>query len=67
MDRGAWQATVCLWNSPGKNTGSGLLFFSPGDLPYPGIKPGSPALQTDSLPTEPLGKPIYLITSVELS
>ena len=25
---------------------------SPGDLPNPGIKPGSPALQVDSLPTE---------------
>ena len=27
---------------------SGLPFPSPGDLPDPGIKPGSPALQTDS-------------------
>ena len=26
---------------------SGLPFPSPGDLPYPGIKPGSPALQAD--------------------
>ena len=25
---------------------------SPGDLPDPGIEPGSPALQVDSLPTE---------------
>ena len=31
---------------------SGLPFSSPGDLPNPGIKPGSPALQADSLPTE---------------
>ena len=31
---------------------SGLPFPSPGDLPDPGIKPGSPALQADSLPTE---------------
>ena len=31
-------------------------FPSPGDLPYPGIKPRSPALQTDSLPSEPPGK-----------
>ena len=31
---------------------SGLSFPSPGDLPNPGIKPGSPALQVDSLPTE---------------
>ena len=31
---------------------SGLPFPSPGDLHDPGIKPGSPALQADSLPTE---------------
>ena len=31
---------------------SGLPFPSPGDLPNPGIDPGSPALQADSLPTE---------------
>ena len=36
---------------------SGLSFPSPGDLPNPGIKPGSPALLADSLPSEPLGKP----------
>ena len=29
-------------------------FLSPGDLPDPGIKPGSPALQADSLPSKPL-------------
>ena len=39
---------------------SGSLFPSPGDLPDPGIKPGSPALQADSLPSEPPGKPILL-------
>ena len=31
---------------------SGLPFPAPGDLPNPGIKPGSPALQAVSLPTE---------------
>ena len=36
---------------------SGLPFPSPGDLPDPGIEPVSPALQADSLPSEPLGKP----------
>ena len=36
---------------------SGLPFPSPGDLPDPGIKPGCPALQADSLPSEPPGKP----------
>ena len=35
---------------------SGLSFPSPGGLPHPGIEPGSPALQTDSLPSEPPGK-----------
>ena len=34
----------------------GLPFPSPGDLPNPGIKPRSPALQADSLLSEPLGK-----------
>ena len=33
------------------------LFPSPRDLPNPGIKPRSPALQADSLPVEPLRKP----------
>ena len=36
---------------------SGLPFPSSGDLPNPGIKPGSPALQADSLPSEPPGSP----------
>ena len=36
---------------------SGLPFPSPGDLPNPGIEPGSPALQVDSLPAELSGKP----------
>ena len=36
---------------------SGLPFPSPGDLPNPGIEPGSPALQADSLLTELQGKP----------
>ena len=32
---------------------NGLPFPSLGDLPIPGIEPGSPALQVDSLPSEP--------------
>ena len=39
---------------------SGLPFPSPGDLPDPGVEPGSPALQADSLPSEPPGKPHIL-------
>ena len=39
----------------------GQPFPSPGDLSYPGITPGSPSLQADSLPSEPQGKPfIYM-------
>ena len=37
---------------------NGLPLPSPGDLPDPGIEPGSPALQADSLPFEPPGKPL---------
>ena len=36
---------------------SGLPFPSPGDLPDPGIEPGSPALQADTLTSEPPEKP----------
>ena len=37
---------------------NGWPFPCPGDLTDPGIEPGSPALQADSLPIEPPGKPI---------
>ena len=40
---------------------SGLTFPSPGDLPDPGIKPGSPVLQADALLSEPPGKSNILI------
>ena len=36
---------------------SGLPFPSPGDLPDPEMKPRSPTLQVDALPSEPPGKP----------
>ena len=42
---------------------SGLPFPSPGDLPDPGIEPGSPALQADSLNSllsESPGKPLQI-------
>ena len=35
---------------------SRLPLPSPGDLPNPGIEPGSPALHADALPSEPPGK-----------
>ena len=37
---------------------------SSADLPDPEIKPGSPALQEDSLPTEPQGKPYMLAVQI---
>ena len=42
-------------------------FPFPGYLPDPGIDPGSPALQVDSLPSQPPGKPLnYLVCGVLL-
>ena len=46
-----------LRNSLGQNTGVDSPFPSPGDLCNPGIKSTHPALQVDSLPAEPWGKP----------
>ena len=40
---------------------SGLPFPSLGDLPDPGIKLASPALQANSLPAELPGKPKFLV------
>ena len=40
---------------------SGLPFTSSVDFPDLGIKPGSPALQADSLPAEPPGKPFIML------
>ena len=42
----------CPWNSPRKNYWNGQPCPSPGDLPHPGIEPGSPSWQADSFPTE---------------
>ena len=44
---------------------SGLPFPSSGDLPGPGIEPGSPALQADALTSEPPGKPNYKVHTNE--
>ena len=46
MDCGILQARILEW----------VPFPSPRDLPNPGIKPGSPTLQADSLPAEPQGR-----------
>ena len=44
-------------DSPGKNTGVGCHALLLGVLLNPGIEPRSPALQADSLLSEPPGKP----------
>jgi len=47
---------------------SELPFPSPGDLPNPGIEPGSlasPALQVNSSPSEPPGKPYDVVEGLE--
>ena len=46
------------WNSLGQDTGVSSLSLLQGDLPDPGIEPGSPALEADSLPTE-LSEKLY--------
>ena len=43
---------LCLWDSPDKILEWAVIPFSR-HLPDPGIDPGSPALQADSLPSEP--------------
>ena len=48
----AYQAPLSM-GFPRQEYWSGLAFSSPGDLLNPGIEPGSPALPTDALPTEP--------------
>ena len=48
-------------DSPGQEYWSGLPCPAPGDLPNPRIKPRSPALQADSLPSESPGKPHHLL------
>ena len=47
---GILQARILEW----------VAFPSPGDLPHPGIEPGSPELQADSLPSELPVKPFYI-------
>ena len=57
----AYQASPSMGFSRGEYW-SGFPFPSPGHLPDPGIKPRSPALQANALPSEPSGKP-YMFQS----
>ena len=47
---------LCPWGFSRQGYWSGLPCPPPGDLPNPGIEPRSPALQANSLPSEPPGK-----------
>ena len=47
---------LCSWGFSSQKYWSGLPCPPPGNLPNPGIEPGSPALQADSLPAELPGK-----------
>ena len=57
------------WGLPGSSVhgisrqeySSGLPFPFPGDIPDPGIEHRSPALQADSLSSEPPGKALQLL------
>ena len=51
----------CPWGFSSQEYWSGLPCPPPGDLPNPGIKPSSPALQVDSLPAELPRKPIVSV------
>ena len=48
---------LCSWGFSRQEYWSGLPCLPPGNLPNPGIELGFPALQADSLPSEPLVKP----------
>ena len=45
---------------------SGLPFPSPGELPNPGIEPGSPALQADALTAELPGKSQHYLDDTKI-
>ena len=51
------QGLYSPWNFQGQNTGVGSLSLLQGICPTQGSNPGPPALQADSLPAEPPGKP----------
>ena len=61
----------CPWGYSRQECWSGLPCPPPGDFPDPGVEPRSPALQADSLPAEPPGKPknigvgsLYLVQGI---
>ena len=59
MDCSPPGCSLCPWGFSRQEYWSGLPSPPPGDLPDPGIKPGSPALQVDSSQAELPGKPSW--------
>ena len=54
------QILYCLNHQGSSRIQESLSTPSPGELPDPGIEPGSPVLQVDSLPAELPQKPTFL-------
>ena len=66
---GILQARTLEWvpfAPPGESSWSGCHSLPQGNLPDPGIEPGSPALQADSLPPELLGKPLLVLREMQV-
>ena len=63
---GLWPIRLLYMGFSRQEYWSGLPSPSPGDLPDPEIKPRSPTLQADSLPSEPPGKPRNWVKSSQL-
>ena len=55
---------LCPWGFSRQEYWSELPCLPPGDFPDPGIKSRSPALQVDSLLSEPPGKPGFILRRV---
>ena len=53
-------SSILPWNFCRQEYWSGLLFPYPRDLPDPEIELRSSAMQADSLPSEPAGKPSFI-------
>ena len=68
LQTAACQAPLSIEGSPGKDTGVGSLSLLQGIFPTQGSNPGLPALQADSLPSEPPGEPLslFLLTFIML-
>ena len=62
-----WTQAPLSMGFPWQKYWRGLPFPSPGDLPNPGIKPRCPALQADSVPSEPPGKPFLGYAYAQIS